>query len=257
MRDVQDRCRAGTRRGFTLIELLVVIAIIAILAAILFPVFARARSQARKIACTSNMKQMALATMMYVQDYDETFPPRYGAQSTGLPSWIITIQPYAKNQKIGSCPEQNSEAERKYLSSYSWMGYGMNTNLWVNVGSPMATLASVPFPAETMMQADSTFDDLYARPRRRTRIAFANSTDGSPYTLPCADIRTRHGSGTGIDMNSGGSNVSYADGHVKFHTASAIMFQIGITPTAVKPGDPLFYEGLREQICVGGPTIGP
>src|SRR3954466_13055402 len=88
------------KHGFTLIELLVVIAIIAILAAILFPVFARARSQARKTMCTSNMKQMALATMMYVQDHDETFPPRYGSQSTGLPSWIITIQPYAKNQKI-------------------------------------------------------------------------------------------------------------------------------------------------------------
>jgi prepilin-type N-terminal cleavage/methylation domain-containing protein/prepilin-type processing-associated H-X9-DG protein len=257
MRTVRDRGRTGDRHGFTLIELLVVIAIIAILAAILFPVFARARSQARKIACTSNMKQMALATMMYVQDYDETFPPRYGAQSSGLPSWIITIQPYAKNQKIGSCPEQNSEAERKYLSSYSWMGYGMNTSLWVTVGGAMATLASIPFPADTMMQADSTFDDLYARPRRRTRIAFANSTDGSPYTLPCDQIRTRHGSGTGIDMNSGGSNISYADGHVKYQTASAVMFKIGIHPQGVNPGDPLFYEGLREVICVNGPTLGP
>jgi prepilin-type N-terminal cleavage/methylation domain-containing protein len=62
------------KRGFTLIELLVVIAIIAILAAILFPVFSRAREQARKTACLSNMKQMATATMMYVQDWDETFP---------------------------------------------------------------------------------------------------------------------------------------------------------------------------------------
>jgi prepilin-type processing-associated H-X9-DG protein len=120
-----------------------------------------------------------------------------------------------------------------------------------------AALASVPFPAETLMQADSTFDDLYARLRRRTRIAFANSTDGSPYTLPCAQIRTRHGSGSGVDMTSGGSNISYADGHVKFLTASAVMYQLGINPNGVKPGDPLFFDGAGEQICVGGPTVGP
>ena len=63
------------RRGFTLIELLVVIAIIAILAAILFPVFARAREQARRSVCLSNMKQIGLGLGMYMQDYDQTFPP--------------------------------------------------------------------------------------------------------------------------------------------------------------------------------------
>src|SRR5476651_819462 len=67
-----------SRHGFTLIELLVVIAIIAILAAILFPVFARAREQARRTSCLSNMKQIGLALFMYAQDYDETLPERYG-----------------------------------------------------------------------------------------------------------------------------------------------------------------------------------
>jgi len=99
------------RRGFTLIELLVVIAIIAILAAILFPVFSRARDQARKTACLSNMKQLAMALMMYTEDWDETYPPvRFGA---GRPcwnpapyytSWRVLVQPYAKNWQIFDCP---------------------------------------------------------------------------------------------------------------------------------------------------------
>lgn len=245
------------RRGFTLIELLVVIAIIAILAAILFPVFAQARSQARKAACSSNLRQLAIGTLMYVQDHDEVFPPRYGSASSGAPSWILTIQPYVKNQQIGGCPEQNSLAARSYLGTYAWLGYGMNSSLWINAGTGQVSLAAVPASSDTFLQGDSTFDDVYGRPRRRTRIAFPNSSDGSPYTLPCAQMKTRHGSGTGVDMASGGSNISFVDGHVKYMTASAIMHRLGIVPGNTNPGDPLFYEGLREQICVGGPTVGP
>jgi prepilin-type N-terminal cleavage/methylation domain-containing protein/prepilin-type processing-associated H-X9-DG protein len=245
-------------RGFTLIELLVVIAIIAILAAILFPVFARARSQARKASCSSNLRQMALGTLMYVQDHDETFPPRYGSASSGAASWIVTIQPYVKNQQIGSCPEMNSLGERaRFLGGYAWLGYGMNASLWINAGTPQATLAQVVSVSDTLLQGDSTFDDVYGRPRRRTRIAFPNSSDGSPYTLPCDQMKTRHGDGNGLNMSSGGSNVSFVDGHVKYLTASHIMFKLGIVPSGVNPGDPLFFEGLREQICVGGPTVGP
>src|SRR5271165_5665745 len=85
------------RSGFTLIELLVVIAIIAILAAILFPVFAQAREKARQASCTSNMKQVGLALLMYANDYDEMFP--YSAippPSTGLIVWYELVEPYVK-----------------------------------------------------------------------------------------------------------------------------------------------------------------
>src|SRR5246127_4540634 len=99
------------KAAFTLIELLVVIAIIAILAAILFPVFAQAREKARAISCLSNMKQTGLAGIMYVQDYDETYPLTaywdYGNFSTDFYLWSSQrcVQPYIKNTNLYQCPD--------------------------------------------------------------------------------------------------------------------------------------------------------
>jgi len=127
-----------TRRGFTLIELLVVIAIIAILAAILFPVFARAREKARQTSCLSNVKQIALAIRMYVQDYDERFPsarsvpgcpyPDYGASIPAmllverqLQGWPSLMIPYVKNQQIFWCPSDSNESTAPTATlSYFW-----------------------------------------------------------------------------------------------------------------------------------------
>ena len=96
----------GTRRtnGFTLIELLVVIAIIAILAAILFPVFAKAREKARQIACVSNLRQIGLAEMQYQQDNDERFPTSWAKEFPGDPNFFI--QPYMKNTDVLVCPDR-------------------------------------------------------------------------------------------------------------------------------------------------------
>ncbi len=120
------------RRGFTLIELLVVIAIIAILAAILFPVFARAREQARRTACLSNLKQIGLAIMMYVQDYDERMPiagpmdhrPHYCRFHSDL-SLPDVIMPYVKNFELFVCPSGPDSwlpggAEEYYYGSHYW-----------------------------------------------------------------------------------------------------------------------------------------
>src|SRR6478736_3354335 len=114
---VRHRMSEGRRQGFTLIELLVVIAIIAILAAILFPVFAQAREKARQTSCTSNVKQLATGIMMYVQDYDEMFPRGNqdattaecngapgGCWSTGFIFWQQLAQSYIKNFGIMTCP---------------------------------------------------------------------------------------------------------------------------------------------------------
>ena len=109
------------KTAFTLIELLVVIAIIAILAAILFPVFARARENARRSSCQSNLKQIGLGIMQYVQDYDERYPSaRINNVSlvdstgttitpTGVP-WHIVVQPYVKSTQLFKCPSQTSNA---------------------------------------------------------------------------------------------------------------------------------------------------
>ena len=167
------------KKGFTLIELLVVIAIIAILAAILFPVFAQAREKARMTSCLSNLKQMGTAFIMYLDDYDETFPPYIQLNSSGQPianndwstpggwrdaytakgvggrvyAWHDSIFPYVKNLKMFKCPSRNDNYSYGYSSEVSGsqrtiMGVGDVFDL------PPATIGMIKQPSNLLVSGD-------------------------------------------------------------------------------------------------------
>jgi prepilin-type N-terminal cleavage/methylation domain-containing protein len=159
-----------SRRAFTLIELLVVIAIIAILAAMLFPVFARARESARRTSCTSNLRQQGQAFAMYVQDYDELFPtanfsdtnsgfpPALHVDGSGVPIYHADLlQPYVKNHGLFLCPTMRGQASRaqthrtdyNFLCVHGWAvipGFGSFDNDAQGVCSH--ALAAIGRPAE-------------------------------------------------------------------------------------------------------------
>ena len=137
---------ARRRQTFTLIELLVVIAIIAILAAILFPVFARAREQARKTACLSNLKQIGTALLMYCQDYDETLVPVAIGVCPGPTafSWADLSYAYTKNEKLFDCPTATLRMKLnaalnppRFHRDRGGTGVGVNTDC--TTGAPIAT----------------------------------------------------------------------------------------------------------------------
>ena len=209
-----------TRRGFTLIELLVVIAIIAILAAILFPVFAKAREKARQSSCMSNLKQIGIGLLAYAQDYDETFPSIGGANYTvddHLTSgngnfgwdgtsmvyhdWAYVILPYLKNTQIFICPS----------STYNCYGcaYGMPSNGFNTAGAVVSTFGScvkmgtLQKPSETMIVSEKGGGG-------GTRYIMVNNTTANAGYYAC---RASH--------NEGG-NITFADGHVKW-----MKFQFG------------------------------
>ncbi len=181
------------RRGFTLIELLVVIAIIAILAAILFPVFARAREKARQSSCLSNLKQIALGTLMYVQDYDEVLPS-YGGSPMVTPQ--TRIQPYLKNLQIWVCPSSSGLFAIYWDGTPAWPptvfgpqgSYG-----WSNRSINGVKMAQLQTPAESSMWADS--------------VVTSNWT----FTILWENNYYR----TAAVHNDGG-NMAFADGHAKW-----------------------------------------
>jgi len=202
--------------GFTLIELLVVIAIIAILAAILFPVFARARENARKANCQSNLKQLGTSFAMYSQDYDERFPWccqyntgrntdannnqhiswRPFSTTVGAPGYACLLDPYLKNRDVFQCPSIRS------INSYG----SPRALLQSNGGCSGQPMANITRPAEHVLLSDA---------RGPRGLCGTNRT-----TLTCANA-WGVGTSTATDIanwkiHMNGVNVSFVDGHVKW-----------------------------------------
>lgn len=243
------------KKGFTLIELLVVIAIIAILAAILFPVFGRARENARRSSCQSNMKQIGLGVKQYIQDYDEKFPIALvevgtpdGIFQAGESGWAASMQPYLKSVQIFQCP---SETNPPSASSAATNAAGYN-DYWANFnvigGSGGVSEASIEAQALTVLNGDGSGQALanytdgtaaYVVTPGSSAVSpttaapnggfdqvavYLRGTSGSqasPYRGNSAnyvyDTTSTTATGRGGKRHLDGLNVGFADGHVKWY----------------------------------------
>jgi prepilin-type N-terminal cleavage/methylation domain-containing protein/prepilin-type processing-associated H-X9-DG protein len=217
------------RSGFTLIELLVVIAIISVLAAILFPVFARARENARRASCQSNLKQVGLGLLQYAGDYDDTLPFSFfgsaGNSDATNYKWMDAIYPYVKNEQIFTCPSDNASNSRYVYqgnipagqTSLNYGSYGLNGAYGAgpdNTTPPRSStlylvrLASVQAPATTVWVTDNNNAPSAANPGGSQGFFWgtlpAIDTSVNPHQLQ--NIVARH-----FDF----TNVLFCDGHVK------------------------------------------
>jgi prepilin-type N-terminal cleavage/methylation domain-containing protein/prepilin-type processing-associated H-X9-DG protein len=195
------------RKGFTLIELLVVIAIIAILAAILFPVFARAREKARQSNCLSNTKQLALATLMYVQDYDEMIPyddldyNGSGAEDAGDGTWRGMIRPYCKNSQLFMCPSKKLTSN---VFDGRWNDFGMNAGYAMNVCHWASGSPTPPYGQALARVEDGA-----------SCVLFLESDGTHSIGQESNDRGWQPGSTYGKRHNDG-SNYAFVDGHAKW-----------------------------------------
>jgi len=203
--------QTGTRRAFTLIELLVVIAIIAILAAILFPVFARARENARRASCQSNLKQIGLGIMQYTQDYDEKFPLNYTDYNPGEKHcfYFQVLHPYLKSTQIWVCRSNNNKDYGNLWKRY----YDMYVdNVWTD-GMPMHYVYNELLGASG---AGSVSDA--AVQSQASVFMFWDGYGGDRDLSPSAGFHKRVGHDTGIPAGQhfDGQNYAFVDGHVKY-----------------------------------------
>ena len=193
------------REGFTLIELLVVIAIIAILAAILFPVFARARENARKSTCQSNLKQIGTAFAMYRQDYDQQGMPRDIGVAPSLVGWTTLVDPYIKNTGVFKCPSRTTQATCGAFNIQIPSNYAYS---FCFARNPEATILSV--------------SDLLVFVDWKGYAVKWNATGcGCAGGQACIqNSRWREGVDAAPHME--GANVAFYDGHVKYMPITAL-----------------------------------
>jgi len=248
---------SSEKRGFTLIELLVVIAIISILASILFPVFARARENARKAACQSNLKQIGLAVQMYLQDYDETYPfarnwyvattphePVATAQDPYPGYWFSILQPYVKNYQMFICPTAGpitkpSSGALNFSGGYGWnisgtmspaaansegkrIGHGFGAYAGFE-GTPTGNrlnMASIQEPSQTILVTDPASNGYTSN--GIYAVGYAQSYIPVLHGGQVGPFIASSGSTTPGAPSSfeGGGNYLFADGHVKYLQAT-------------------------------------
>ncbi|RYX82090.1 DUF1559 domain-containing protein [bacterium] len=228
------------KSAFTLIELLVVIAIIAILAAILFPVFARARENARRASCQSNLKQIGLGVAQYTQDYDEKFPllRNNGVADTtggdGYGGTWIAIQPYMKSHQIYQCPSETTAAQLPTSATPGYSDYfynllmGWDPTTGRNRGMSIAAIGQVSL---TVMAGDGVGD-------------YADSWEtGCGGTTSCGSALASFRTGS-AQRHLESHNILFADGHVKSYkgltTRQSASIYSAYTPLTTSQNNPTF-----------------
>ena len=269
-------------KGFTLIELLVVIAIIAILAAILFPVFAKVREKARQTACLSNEKQIGLGFMQYVQDYDETLPMGYSSCGTNSTIWPFEIGPYLQHNVLNApngaagiwqCPDDTIVRPNNGTPlSYSIVGrYGQTAEAWPDeVADPAhpgcavtygRAISMFPAPASTFIVAESPHDlSMLGRTENSTTaisvaVISPSGRSWDPYqSQNGSGGTTAQGLAGGAPYHNGGWNYLCADGHAKWlrpeqtiHTPGAPVNQAPEFGQTCSLSDPCGFWTLTDQ----------
>jgi prepilin-type N-terminal cleavage/methylation domain-containing protein/prepilin-type processing-associated H-X9-DG protein len=228
------------RDAFTLIELLVVVAIIAILAAILFPVFGRARENARRTSCLSNIRQLGMGFFQYAQDYDEFYP-----FSKGDMPWTVAIQPYIKSTQMLRCPSDKREDWAKTLAdlslplsaggrrtSYTANGYFVPGEAKAEHGGNFAGLASVQKPASVIFLAEGA-EVLLPANTAWNQIYFHSHLWGNGVSNSRWDDTKQQPLDILTDRHLGGFNAAFADGHAKFTRFSQAWYRDDSYKTSV------------------------
>lgn len=234
---------AGQKRAFTLIELLVVIGIISILASVLLPVFGRARENARRSSCQSNLKQIGMGFLQYSQDFDETLPfPFMGANGNAsnpaapLYKWMDSIYPYVKSEQLFNCPSDTSTGKYRYYqtltaaSDQNYGSYALNAMYRYDTSPKVRMppsgpyqqglkLADVKDPAGTVHALDrapnaaaNNSGYMFGWNALTTQPATVLDTTVTPYQIS-----------TGVQRHLDSCNVLYVDGHVKAQQFSLLV----------------------------------